>query len=220
MTARPYRGILASNGTEGATDVDVTNGQQWAMWVWAATVAIAVLAGIWFARTHPVTRAELPMTHVAAATLIGYFGWEMLVNLPGSALGFWTLTAGLGEVRGVEGQQAFVVAQAVFVVAAAAAIAGILRRRTWGTALGIGLGAALIVWSAVNTIWLWVTYGASIDSGFYASIVTTAVGLGVVPAVVAIALLAWPLVRRPTPRPTAPGPDRDWSAAPAPDARP
>lgn len=199
--------------------MDVGSGQEWAMFVWAAAVALAVVAGVWVGTNHRVTRPELPLEHVAAATLIGYFGWEMLVNLPGSALGFWTLTAGLGEVRGVEGQQAFVVAQAVFVVAAAAAILGIMRRRSWGIVLGIGLAAAIVVWTVVNTIWIFQLFAESGGPDFYGSIVTTAVGLGIVPAVVAIGLLARPLRRRTGTRAPAGTSDADWSALPAPDAR-
>ena len=200
--------------------MDVSSGQQWAMFIWAAAVALAVLAGIWFARNRPDVRPDLPLEHVAGATLIGYFAWEMFVNLPGSLLGFWSLTAGLGEVRGVEGQQAFVAAQAVFVVAAGVAIFGILRRRTWGAALGVGLAVALVVWSAVNTLWLFTSFGDSIGSDFYASVVTTAVGLGVVPALAAIGLLVRPFVRRSSPRPTASASERDWTTSAAPDARP
>jgi hypothetical protein len=199
--------------------VDVNSGQQWAMYAWAAAVAIAVLAGIWFATNRGATRRSLPLEHVAAATLLALFGWEMLVALPASTMGLWALTAGLGEARGVEGQQAFVLGQAVFAVATAVAVIGILRRRTWGIALGVGLAAALVVWTVVNTLWLFVTLGTSMSSDMYLGITTSALGRGV-PALVAIGLLAWPLVRRPTPRPTDRAAERDWPAAPAPDARP
>jgi hypothetical protein len=199
--------------------VDLNSGQQWAMYAWAAAVAIAVLAGIWFATNDRGTRSSLPLEHVAAATLLALFGWEMLVGLPASTMGLWALTAGLGEVRGVEGQQAFVLGQTVFVIGAAIAVVGILRRRRWGIALGVGLAAALVVWTVVNTLWLFVTLGASMSSDMHLGVATSAAGRGV-PALVAIGLLAWPLVRRPTPRPTAPHAGRDWSSAPASDARP
>ena len=86
---------------------------------WAALVALAIVVGGWTARTRPEVRSTLPLEHVAGATLLALVGWEMLINLPGTAVGYWTLTAGIGEVGGVQGTQAFVLAQAAFVVAAA-----------------------------------------------------------------------------------------------------
>ena len=200
--------------------MNLSSGQQWAMYAWAAAVAGAVVAGLWVGTNRREIRPVLPLEHVAAAALIGSFGWEMLVTLPGSVIGYLTLTAGLGDVRGVEGQQAFVVAQGVYVAAAAAAIVGILRRRTWGFVLGIGLAAALAVWTLLNTIWTFVSFGESMGPDSYMSIVATTIGLRVVPAMVAIGLLAWPLVRHTTPRSTVPDSDGDWTASTAPDPSP
>ena len=81
--------------------MNLTSGQQWAMYAWAAAVAGAVVAGLWVGTNRREIRPVLPLEHVAAAALIGSFGWEMLVTLPGSVIGYLTLTAGLGDVRGV-----------------------------------------------------------------------------------------------------------------------
>jgi hypothetical protein len=197
--------------------VDVTSGQQWPMYAWAAAVAVAAVAALWVATRRREIRPALPLEHVAAAALIGYFGWEMLVNFPGSVMGYWSLTAGLGDARGVEAQQAFVIAQGVYVAGASSAVVGILRRRTWGIVLGIGLAAALTVWTALNTVWLFVSFGESMSPDSYLGIVTSTIGLGVVPALVAIGLLAWPLARHTTARPTTPSSGRDWTGSTAPD---
>ena len=110
----------------------MTIGGQWALYVWAGAVVLAIVAGVWTATRHRDPRPSLAPQHVAGAVLIGLFGWEMLVNVPGSVVGYFTLTAGLGDVRRIEAQQAFVVAQAAYAIGAAFAVAGILRRRTWG----------------------------------------------------------------------------------------
>ncbi len=121
--------------------------QQPAMFVWAAAVGLALVAAAWTATNRKAIRPTLPLEHVAGAAILGVLGWEMLVHLPGTVMGIWTLTAGLGDVRGVEGYQAFLVAQAAFVIGVAIAIVGILRRRPWGAILGIGLAVARVVWS-------------------------------------------------------------------------
>ena len=188
--------------------------QQPAMYVWAAAVGLALTAGAWTAMNRRATRATLPLEHVAGAAILGVFGWEMLVHLPGTVMGIWTLTAGLGDVRGVEGYQAFVVAQVAFIIGAAAAIVGILRRRTWGAILGIGLAVARLVWSVAVLYEALSAFGDSIGNDLYLEFVTSVIGLQAVPAVVVIGLLAWPLVRR-----TAPGArasDAEWPANTAP----
>lgn len=78
----------------------MTTTEQWPMYVWAAAVALAIVAGAWTATNRREVRPALPVEHVAGAALVGLFGWEMLVNLPGSAMGYWSLTAGLGDVQG------------------------------------------------------------------------------------------------------------------------
>ena len=198
--------------------MDVTTaGQQWAMYAWAGAVALTVFAGGWAATNQRTVRPVLPLEHVAAAALIGSFAWDMLVQLPGSLYGVWTLTAGLGDVLGDEPQQAFVAAQVLFVAAGALAVPGILRRRAWGIVLGIGLSVALVLWAVLSASHLVAQFGGSMPADVVMSILVNAIGLSVVPALVAIGLLAWPLVRRTTPRRTEAGADRDWSASAAPD---
>ncbi|MEO7295362.1 MAG: hypothetical protein ABIZ57_04395 [Candidatus Limnocylindria bacterium] len=188
--------------------------EQWPMLVWAGAVALAIVAGAWTALSRPQVRATLNIQHVAGAALLGLFGWESLVNLPGVVTGYWTLTAGLGDVRGVEGDQTYVVAQVAFVVAAAFSVTGILRRRAWGAVLGIGLAASIVVWISLILFETTLLYAESMDGGTYFSLVSTLVGMQAIPALVIIALLAWPMIRRTTPPVGAA--DRDWPTAAAP----
>lgn len=177
----------------------------WAMYVWAGAVAIAIVAGVWTATNHRDPRSSLAPQHVAGAALVGLFGWEMLVNLPGSVMGYWTLTAGLGDARGIEAQQAFVVAQAAFAIGAAFAVSGILRRRTWGAVLGIGLAAAIVVSSVLSFAQVTAIF-ESMGSDAYLSIVASIIGMRMIPALAAAVLLLWPLMRGRTRRLEAPGP--------------
>lgn len=187
--------------------------QQPSMFVWAAVVALAIMAGAWTATNRRAIRPVLPFEHVAGAALLGVIGWEMLVHLPGAIMGYWSLTAGLGDVRGVEGYQAFVVAQAAFVVAVAFAVVGILRRRAWGAILGIGLASARVVWCGAILYETLMMLANAMGDDAYLDLAISLIGLQAIPALAAIALLAWPLLRRTTPRE---GSDADWPAAGAP----
>ena len=178
--------------------------QQPAMYVWAAAVTLAIVAGAWTGMNRRGIRPTLPPEHVAGAAIIGLFGWEMLVHLPGSMIGYWALTAGLGDVRGVEGHQAYVVAQAAFAIGAAFAVVGTLRRRTWGVVLGIGLASSRVVWSGLILFETVSMYGEIMGSDAYLSTVSSLIGMQAVPALAAIALLSWPLARRS---------DSEWPAA-------
>jgi hypothetical protein len=186
------------------------------MYAWAGAVALTVFAGVWAATNQRSVRPVLPLEHVAAAALIGSFAWDMLVQLPGSIMGVWTLTAGLGDVLGDEPQQAFVAAQVLFVAAGALAVPGILRRRVWGIVLGIGLSVALMLWAILSVVHLVARIGQGMPPDVITSILVNAIGLSVIPALAAIGLLAWPL-RRTTPRRTEADADRDWSVSAAPD---
>ncbi len=178
---------------------------QWALYVWAGAVVIAIVAGVWTATRHREPRASLAPQHVAGAALIGLFGWEMLVNVPGSVVGYFTLTAGLGDVRGIEAQQAYVVAQAAYAIGAAFAVAGILRRRTWGAVLGIGLASATVVSSVLSFAQVTAMF-ESMGGDAYLSILSS-IGMRMIPALAAIVLLLWPFVRGRTRRLEAPGED-------------
>ena len=188
--------------------------QQPTMFVWAAAVVLALVAAAWTATNRRDACETLPLEHVAGAAILGVLGWEVLVRLPGTVMGYWSLTAGLGDVRGIEGYQVFVVAQAAFVIGAAFAIVGILRRRLWGAVLGIGLAVTRVVWSGAVLYEALSTFGDSMSNDVYLDFVTSVIGLQAVPAVVVIALLAWPLVRRTTPR--AEASDAQWPAGSAP----
>ena len=190
------------------------NDLQWPLYVWAGAVALTVVAGAWTATNRREVRPWLPIAHVAGATLIAYFGWQMLIQLPGSVMGYWTLTAGLGDVSGVREQQAFVAGQAVFVVATAFAVVGILRRRTWGAVLGIGLGLTNALQAVIAMVNTFVVVGASMDGGTYLNFVASMIGLGAIPALAAVVLLAMPLWQTTPPVDAA---RADWSGEPAPD---
>jgi hypothetical protein len=184
--------------------------QQPAMFVWAAAVGLALAAGAWTAVNRRATRPALPLEHVAGAAILGVFAWEMLVHLPGTVMGYWSLTAGLGDVRGLDGYQVFVVAQVAFVIGAAFAIVGILRRRAWGAILGIGLAVARGVWSGAVLYETLSMFGDEVGNDLYLDFVTSVIGLQAIPALVVVALLAWPLVRR-----TAPGAEATEAQWPA-----
>lgn len=180
--------------------------EPWSMYVWAAAVVLAILASVWTARIRPSVRPELPLEHVAGAAIVGLVGWELLVYLPGSLMGYWTLTAGLGEVRGaVEAHQAFLVGQVAFVIGAGFAIFGILRRRLWGAVLGIGLAAAMAVWSVLQLVEVTILFGESMQTDAYLETIATMIGTREIPALAAIALVAWPLLRRRTRRVSSSG---------------
>jgi hypothetical protein len=186
------------------------------MYLWAGAVALAVVAGAWAATRRPGARPDLPLQHVAGATLVGLFGWQMLVYLPGSVLGYWTLTAGLPELSGARGQQAYVVAQVVFVVAAALAVAGILRRRHWGAVLGIGLASAIVVLRVVMLVTTIQTFGGAINGDTYLAVTATSIGFEAVPALAALVLLLRPLIVGARPR--AGATSGEWPATrPSPD---
>lgn len=144
--------------------------QAWAMYAWAAAVALAVAAGAWTATHRRDVRPTLPLEHVAGATLMGYV---------------------------------------VFVLAAACAVTGILRRRPWGAVLGIGLGSAIVAWRLLMLITTWQTFGDQLGGDVYMALVSTSMGLEAVPALVAIVLLARPLLRRTSASGTAPA---EWPA--------
>ena len=188
--------------------------QQPMMFVWAAAVGLALVVGAWTATNRKATRPTLPLEHVAGAAILGVLGWEMLVHLPGTVMGIWTLTAGLGDVRGVEGYQAFLIAQAAFVIGVATAIVGILRRRPWGAILGIGLAVARVVWSGAVLYEALAMFGDEIGNDLYLDFLTSVIGLQAIPALVVVALLAWPVVRRATPG--AQAPDAEWPAGAVP----
>ena len=168
----------------------------WPGFVWAGAVALAILAGIVTAGARRPPRETLPLVHVAGATLLGFFGWLALTHLPGTIMGYWTLTAGLGDVGGVEAQMLYTVGQVAFVVAAGAAIFGILRRAQWGAVLGIGLSLAQVTWHLAVLVQTWELFGDAMGDETYLDLTLTLVGAQVFPALAAAVLLAWPYRRR------------------------
>jgi hypothetical protein len=159
---------------------------EWTTWMFAGTVVLAYAAAVWTAMRRPQPRAELPMAHVAAAALIGLVAWNGLTDVRRTAavtgLPVDVLT-GIG----------------LFVIGVVIAIVGILRRRWWGIALGIGLAAAHALGSVVALF-----EGAALEAGAvvlpngtgYFEYIAPTIVMNAVPSLVAIGLLAWPLGRR------------------------
>jgi len=120
-------------------------------------------------------------------------GWQALVNLPGTVLQYFTTFAGIGVPTGESAYEAYVVAACVFVAASAVAVVAILRRRPWGSVLGIGLCVAHIGTSLVgiaSMLSLMGNLGGDPNLTWY----TISFALSAVPAIVGIVLLAGPLL--------------------------
>lgn len=185
----------------------------WTTWIAAAVIAAAVAAAVWTAVNRRWPLAELPPQHAAAAALLGYVAWEGLTQLPGFISTYLTATSGLDDLGNVLlAQRVYLIVGAAFVVGVGIAIFGILRRRQWGAVLGIGLAASHVIGSVATLVSLGIfESGAEVvgDGGYFALIAPTLV-MGALPPIVAIGLLAWPLLRR------SPGttPPRSESVAP------
>jgi hypothetical protein len=166
----------------------------WPVYLWAGALLLSILAASVTAASGRAPLAVLTAAQVAGATLVGLFGWQTLTNVPGLITGYWDLTAGLGNVDGIEPQQVFLVGQIVFMIACAVAVYAILRRARWGAVLGIGLAAAQIIWFVSIMIHNWSMYD-SMPGDVMLDIMLGALGAQVVPALAAIIFLAWPVTR-------------------------
>jgi hypothetical protein len=173
----------------------------WTTWLTIGVIAVAMIAAAWTALNRPRPRPELPVHHAAAAALIGYVAWEALTLLPGFFDTYLTATAGIDDVGSVLlGQRAYLIAATAAVAGSAIAIVGILRRRAWGAVLGIGLAAAHVIGSVATVINVAILEsGAEVAGGEnYFALIAPTLLLGAVPSIVAIGLLAWPMIRRPS----------------------
>ena len=190
----------------------------WPTWLTMGVIVVAVIAAAWAALNRPGPRSELPLHHAAAAALIGYVAWEGLTVMPGFFQTYFTATAGMDDLGSVLlGQRAYLIVATAFVIGIAIAIIGILRRRTWGAVLAIGLAAAHVIGSLATVINLATLESVAIVSsgGGYVAVVAPTLLLGAVPSAVAIGLLVWPMVRRPSDAdvpPTDRVPTPDWDA--------
>jgi hypothetical protein len=173
---------------------------EWATWLTIGILVIAGIAAAWTALNRPRPRAELPLQHAAAAALIGYVAWDGLIQLPGLFDMYFTATVGLGDLGNVLlGQRAYLIVATAFIIGSAIAITGILLRRTWGAVLGIGLAAAHVIGSVTTVVNLAILESGAVvvGDGYFAAVAPTLL-MGAVPSAVAIGLLIWPLVRRPS----------------------
>jgi hypothetical protein len=161
----------------------------------AVSVALALAAATWAYATWRSARPALPLAHVAGAAIVALMGWEAVVYVPGAVAGYAALTAGLGDLRGMEVDQAYVVALAAFAVGSVAAVVGILRRRTWGIVLGIGLAVSQLATTLAAVAQTIAILGETVGETTYIEFVGSTLALRAVPPIVAIVLLAWPLVR-------------------------
>jgi hypothetical protein len=167
--------------------------EDWILWAWVAVVAAAVLAAALARRLRPGLLPVLPVLHVAGTTLVAVIGWQALVNLPGTVLQYFTTFAGIGVPTGESAYEAYVVAACVFVAASAVAVVAVLRRRPWGAVLGIGLCVAHIGTNLVgiaSMLSLMGNMGGDPNLTWY----TISFAFSAVPAIVAIVLLARPLI--------------------------
>jgi hypothetical protein len=194
------------------------NIEPWTAWTFAITVGLSVLAAGWTARVRPEPRPTLPLMHVAGAALVGVIGWEALHMLPGTITGLFLATAGIPEPRGAEEAQAFAAASVLFVVASALAIVGILRRRPWGIVLGIGVAVARVA-VGISVLFQWLALsGNVVGDDNYLPTALSIIGMSLVPPVVAIALLAWPLLSRSEAASVPPGAGAWTPTPPEPEA--
>ena len=183
----------------------------WTTWIVAAAIAVSVAAAVWTAVNRRRPRPDLPPQHAAAAALIGFLAWDGIAQVPG-LIGAITATAGMDNMGGfLLAQQVQLIVGISLVIGIVVAIVGMLRRRAWGAVLGIGLAASHVIGSVVAVISVAILQSRAVvvgDSGYFEFIAPTLL-LGAVPSLVAIGLLAWPMLR------TSPGsiPPRSESAA-------
>lgn len=167
------------------------------LWLMLAAVAATLAATFFAARVWPGPQPALPLEHVAAAALVGVIGWEALINLPSTYVILFLRYAGISDAPGQLGDQALVVVATAYVVASAVAIVGVLRRRAWGVVLAVAVCIGRVMTGVTSTVaWLNLVGGFDAsDPNYLLTILSFA--LGVVPALVAIGLLAWPFIRAP-----------------------
>lgn len=193
------------------------SGNEVIYWVFAAGTVLTVVAGLLAARVRREWVTSLPMAHVAAVAVVALIGWESLIYLPGTIQYYTTAVAGIPDPAGVEAYQAFTISSAAFVVAAALAVYGILRRRPWGLVLGIGVAGTRALMSLASSINLFSMNGDPLGPEGLAFNVFTLFAERVVPALAAIGLLLWPLLRGSSAE--APPVDTlDWRTEPSPEA--
>jgi hypothetical protein len=192
-------------------------GNEAIFWTFSAGTVLTVVAGLVATRVRREWVPSLPMAHVGAVVLVALFGWEALVYLPSTIQVYTTGVAGIPDPANVEAYQAFMVASAAFVLAAGLAVYGVLRRRPWGLVLGIGVAATRVAMTLASAVNLFSIEPDPFGPGGLAWNVTNLVALRALPAVAAIVLLLWPLLR--ASRTEAPPVESvDWRGEPSPEA--
>ena len=192
-------------------------GNEAIFWTFSAGTVLTVVAGLWATRVRRQWLTALPMAHVAAVVLVALFGWESLVYLPSTIQVYTTGVAGIPDPANVEAYQAFMVASAAFVVGAGLAIYGILRLKPWGLVLGIGVAATRFVMTLASAVNLFSLGLDPFGPGGLAWNVVDLIALRALPAVAAVVLLVWPLLRAST-TDAPPVETVDWSGEPSPEA--
>ena len=168
--------------------------EEWHAWAFVVVVVLPIVVALAIRLRRPGAFAGLPPTHAAAAAVIALFAWEALPNLPELLRAYWGLTAGLEGIPETTTRQAFLAAYVAFLAGSAAATVGLLRRQLWAVALGIGVSVARI--GLVALVWanfIGTAGGAGIPDDLFADFLVRS-GMQVVPPIVTVVLLVWPLV--------------------------
>jgi hypothetical protein len=194
----------------------VGSGNELILWAFSAATTLAVVAGLLATRIRGEWLASVPLAHASAAALVALFGWEVLIDLPGTIAVYSATVAGIADAPGVADQQVFILTSVAFVVATVFAVVGILRRRSWAAVLGVGLAASKVATSLASVVSL-MTFAESFQPGDFGLLLGTTLALNAVPALAAIALLLWPLRRGSTVQ-APPVETVDWGSDPSPEA--
>jgi hypothetical protein len=162
------------------------------LWGWIALVAGGIVAAVVTRLLWPTGMSELHLRHVAGATLIGVVGWMALLWLPSTLIQLTSPISRLPDAGGTSPYGPYVLAAIAVVVGSAVAVIGILRRKRWGTVLGVGMAAAYVGTSILGAVGWLAVMGQATGYGGILMVYGAVYLLGAVPALVAIALLLWP----------------------------
>ena len=168
--------------------------EEWHAWAFVVVVVVPIVVALGLRLRRTGAFAALPPTHAAAAALIALFAWEALPNLPELVRIYSGLTAGLDGIPETTTRQAFLAAYVAFLAGSAVAAVGLLRRRLWAVPLGIGtslarIGLVALVWANFTGS----TDGVGIPGELFADFLVRS-AMQVVPPIVTVVLLVWPLV--------------------------
>jgi hypothetical protein len=166
----------------------------WQAAAFALLVAIPIVAALVTRVVLPHAFNRLPLTHVAAATIIASVGWESAIQVPGALAAFTLIGSGVSGVF-LSNEQIVLASVVAFALTSFVAAFAILARRPWGVAMGLGVavgGVGTAILSVLSTI-ANLSVGGALDDQLMWFV--PQIALRGVPPLVAIGLLAWPLLR-------------------------